>query len=36
MGWMYFGFLNAIYGDKKRAVELLDKLKDFAKPNLPE
>ncbi len=25
IGWMYFGLLNAIYGDKKRAVELLKK-----------
>ena len=25
MGWLYFGFLHAIYGDKKRAVELLEK-----------
>lgn len=28
MGWMYFGFLHAIYGDKKRAVELLEKFID--------
>ena len=28
MGWMYFGFLNAIYGDKKRAIELLEKFID--------
>ena len=25
IGWLHFGFLNAIYGDKKRAVELLEK-----------
>jgi hypothetical protein len=25
VGWMEFGFLNAIYGKKERAVELLEK-----------
>jgi len=24
-GWLHFGFLKAIYGDKKRAIELLEK-----------
>ena len=28
MGWMYFGFLNAIYGSEARAVELLEKFID--------
>lgn len=28
MGWLHFGFLNAVYGSKERAVELLEKFVD--------